>query len=114
MKIWLGLLGAPSLALACQAVLFALVTPSCSVQTRVVMHVVAAGSLGLSLLFTAWSRARWAALAGPEDEGADSDTGSGRNTRAFLARAATAVAALSSLTILAMWLAIWLLSPCSQ
>ena len=43
MRIWLALLLAPSLALACQSIMYSLVTPSCSVQTRLWIHAVRKG-----------------------------------------------------------------------
>jgi hypothetical protein len=114
MNTWLALLAAPALALACQAVLFALATPSCSMQDTVAMHAVAAVSLVLTLVFAALARHRWLLLAGPPAEGFDADHGDATEVRAFLAAAGVAVALLSALTIVAMWIAVWVLSPCWQ
>jgi hypothetical protein len=108
MRIWLALLAAPSLALACQSVMYALVTPSCSVQTRVAIHAVAAASLLLCVAFTLIARSAGA----PVRFGADHDSDEPPATRHFLAVVATAVGALSSLLVLAMWIAAWVLSPC--
>jgi hypothetical protein len=108
MKIWLALLASPSLALAAQSVMFALVTPSCSTQTRVGIHAVAAVSLLLSVVFTLLARDAGA----PVRFAADSDTSDPPMTRHFLAVVATAVGAISSLVILAMWIVAWVLSPC--
>lgn len=110
MNIWLALLASPSLALAAQTTMFALVTPSCSVQTRIVIHLVALGTLSASLLFTAmaWAQAR-RLHAG---EGDDSDAPDRATSRRFLATTAAAVGLISSLVILAMWMAAWVLSPC--
>ena len=71
MRIWLALLAAPSLALAAQSIMYALVTPSCSVQTRVAIHVVAAVSLALCVAFTLLARDAGA----PVRFGADHDDG---------------------------------------
>jgi hypothetical protein len=113
MRIWLALLVAPSLALACQSIMYALVTPSCSVQTRLLIHLVAFASLALALLFTLLahgrSRLRAHAATVPDSDAADVATG-----RRFLAIAATAVGGLSALVILTMWIAAWVLSPCWQ
>lgn len=108
----LGIVGAPSVALAVQSVMYALVTPSCSNQVRFWIHASALAALLLALAFT-WlsfqdSRASGAALA----EGVDSDSSGMQGS--FLAVIGTAVGALSSLVIVAMWAAAWLLSPCSQ
>ena len=108
MKIWLALLFAPSLALATQAIMYALVTPSCSSQTRVAIHLVAAISLGLCILFTLMARA----AAQPLHFGADHDDGEAPTTRHFLAIVATAVGAISSLVVIGMWIGAWVLSPC--
>jgi heme/copper-type cytochrome/quinol oxidase subunit 3 len=114
MRIWLALLVAPSLALAAQSIMFALVTPSCSIQTRVTIHAVGLITLALAALFTVMARAEWSRLAIASPQGPDNDTASPQNVRRFLAVVATAVAALSSLVILMMWFAGWVLSPCSQ
>jgi hypothetical protein len=108
MRIWLALLAAPSLALAAQSIMFALVTPSCSVQTRVAIHVVAAVSLALCVLFTLLARVAGA----PVRFGADHDDGEAPTTRNFLAVVAAAVGTISALVVLAMWIAAWVLSPC--
>lgn len=110
MRIWLALLVSPSLALAAQSVMFALVTPSCSHQTRVTIHLVAGVALVLSVAFTLLARAAGA----PVRLAADSDAGDPPMTRHFLAVVATAVGALSSLVIAGMWIVAWVLSPCSS
>ena len=112
MRIWLALLIAPTLALACQSIMYSLVTPSCSVQTRVLIHAVAFVCLALAALFTLMARGHWrrvalAAPQGPDHDGADRPT-----SRRFLAVVATAVGGISVLVILMMWFAAWVLSPC--
>ena len=114
MRIWLALLVAPSLALASQGILYALVTPSCSLQTRVFLHAVSAASLLLTAVLTQMAHSEWKARARMSAEGPDSDEPDPDTTRRFLAAAATAVAALSCLGILTMWMAVWVLSPCWQ
>jgi hypothetical protein len=114
MRIWLALLVAPSLALACQSVLFALVTPSCGMQTSMGLHLVAAGSLGLAGVFTLLARHEWRLRAAGPARTEDSDSPDPATQRRFLARVATAVGLLSCITIAAMWIAVWLLSPCWQ
>ena len=114
MRIFLALILAPSLALAAQSGMYSLVTPSCSVQTRVLIHAVALGCLVLTALFTLLARGDWRRIAmaaphGPDHDGADRPT-----SRRFLAVVATAVGAISSLVIFTMWFAAWVLSPCSQ
>ena len=108
MRIWLALLVSPSLALAAQSMMFSLVTPSCSMQTRVTIHIVALVTLALSVLFTLMARSAGA----PVRFAADHDADEPPVTRHFLAVVATAVGAISSLVILCMWIAAWVLSPC--
>lgn len=108
MRIWLALIVAPALALACQSAMYALVTPACSIQTRVAIHAVAAVSLLLCVVFALMARAAGA----PVRFGADEDSGEPPATRHFLGVVATAASALSALVVLAMWVATWILSPC--
>lgn len=112
MRTFLGLIVAPSLALACQSAMFSLVTPSCSVQTRVAIHAVAFGALAIELLLTLLSWRDWSLYRAASGGRDDSTQGAGE-TRRFLAASATAVAALSSLLVVMMWFAAWALSPCS-
>ena len=114
MRIWLALLAAPSLVLASQAVMYALVTPSCSMQTRVLIHIVALVSLALAALFALLARGDWQRGARAAPHGPDSDAADRPTSRRFLAVAATAVGGLSCLVILTMWIAAWVLSPCWQ
>lgn len=105
MRIFLGLIVAPSLALACQSAMLSLVGPACSAQTRVGIHLVAAAFLVVTVLLALASASEWGAhraVAGPPA------------TRRFLGACATAVASLSALVILMMWFAAWVLSPCWQ
>jgi hypothetical protein len=113
-RIWLALLAAPSLALAAQSIMYALVTPSCSLQTRVLVHAVALGALVLAALFTWLARSEWARRAAALSADSDSDAPDPGSVRRFLALVATAVGALSCLTILTMWMGAWVLSPCWQ
>ena len=114
MRIFLALILAPSLALAAQTGMYSLVTPSCSVQTRLGVHAVAFVCLALAALFTVLARGEWARLAAASADGPDSDMAQPENVRRFLAAVATAVGGLSSLVILTMWFAGWVLSPCAS
>jgi hypothetical protein len=114
MRIWLALLAAPSLALACQSFLYALVTPSCAMQTASSLHIVAAASLALAGVFTLLARHEWTLRRTGPGRTPDSDSSDPSTARRFLAIAATAVGGISCLTIGAMWIAVWVLSPCWQ
>jgi hypothetical protein len=111
MPTFLALILAPSLALACQSLMYSLVGPSCSIQTRLLVHVVAALALVATLVLMVLARRQWSAEAGLADA-QDRQTQGRGETRRFLAAAGTAVAALSSLVILMMWFGAWVLSPC--
>ena len=108
MPTFLGLVLAPSLALACQSLMFSLVTPQCSTQTRVDLHVVAVAGFLLTAACAVLARRDWRLHAMP----VDAPTQGPGETRRFLAASATAVASLSALLGLVMWFAAWVLSPC--
>jgi hypothetical protein len=105
---WPALLLAPSLALASQSVIYALVTPSCKVQTMLAPHVVSALTLLVCAMFTwiAWHNWRTAPAPEPEDTAA--------RRPAFVAMVACLVGAISCLVVLAMWFPQWVLSPCAS
>jgi hypothetical protein len=111
MPAWIALVLSPTIALACQSAMFSLVTPSCSVQTRIALHAVAALSLAVTVALTLHAWRGWSARSGvsatPDGEGHGPV-----ETRRFLDAAATAVSALASLLVLMMWIAACVLSPC--
>jgi hypothetical protein len=106
---WPALILAPLLALAEQALAYALATPSCAQQQGVWLHAVplvfllAAG--GATAL--AWSDARRRAAGAGHADG-DAAAGNGY----FLSCAATGVGALACVAIVAMWVPLWWLPPC--
>jgi hypothetical protein len=109
---WIAMVGAPSAALAAQLAMYALVTPSCSAQTRIWIHAAAALALLVAVVlgWLAWAggRARPSEpAAGPDDE-----LVGWQAPRRFGAMIGALVAGLSALVILAMWFAAWVLSPC--
>lgn len=112
-RAWLALIVAPSTALAVQSVMYSLVTPSCASQSRVWMHAAAAVGLGVALLLAVLAASEWSTHRGEPGETLDSDEAHIRSRRRFLAVVGTAVAALSSLVIVSMWMGTWLLSPCA-
>jgi uncharacterized membrane protein len=110
-KTWIPLVLAPTVALATQSTLYSLVTPSCGAQVRLQLHLAAAVALAVVLVMAVVafgeSSLRRGEPASPDSDAADAHVG-----RRFLANMATAVAALSALVILAMWFALWVLTPC--
>jgi hypothetical protein len=113
MRIWSALILTPALALACQSVLFALVTPSCASQTRLALHGTALAALILAAVLTAMAWQEWTRLTDRNGVASESDAAETEKTRGFLAAVALAVSALSLLLIVTLWGAVWILSPCS-
>lgn len=108
-KSWPALIVAPLLALGSQAVMYALVTPSCSLQTRLPIHAVAAASLLAVIALTVLAFREWQQASGVRPP---MDSDAPHNTQRFLDACATALGALSALVILMMWMGVWVLSPC--
>jgi len=110
-KSWLGLVLAPTVALATQSILYSMVTPSCGAQVRLHLHLVAAVALliaaVLAVLAFAESSLHRGDPASPDHDGAHHPV-----PRRFLADCAAAVSGLSCLVILGMWFAMWVLGPC--
>jgi hypothetical protein len=108
---WIGLVAAPTIALATQSILYSLVTPECSRQARLEIHLVAAVALVIVLVLAVIAYGE-SSLHRPEPASPDSDEGHPEVTRRFLLDAAVGVAALSALVILGMWFTTWVLGPC--
>jgi ABC-type Fe3+ transport system permease subunit len=111
MKSWLALVVSPTIALATQGTLYSMVTPSCSAQTRVQLHLAAAVALTVVVVMAVLAFSE-SSLRRGEPVSHDSDEGQPHVRRRFLASMAAAVAALSALVILGMWFALWVLNPC--
>ena len=111
MRSWMPLVLSPSVALACQSTMFSLVTPSCSVQTRVAIHLVALVSLGVTVAlgWLAWRGWSARSVVSPTPDG---DGHGPMETQRFLDASATAVSVIAVLVILTMWIAACVLSPC--
>jgi hypothetical protein len=111
MKSWLALVLAPTVALATQSVMYSMVTPSCSTQTRLQLHLFAAVALAVVVVLAVFAFSE-SSLRRPEPASMDSDEPHARHR--FLADMATAVGALAALVILGMWFATWVLAPCGR
>jgi hypothetical protein len=107
---WLALLLAPSLALTTLMINYASVTPACEQQSNMELHLVAAVSLALCLLFSwlAWRNL----LRRRATDSLQQNSSHTPNRQCFVAKVAVMVGLLSSLVIFAQWLPIWILSPC--
>jgi len=114
---WPALLVAPLVALGQQSITYSLVTPSCAQQSRGALHAVCAVSLVLVLVMTAMAWRAWRGHAPPGGAGERAITvadGAGASVRPrFVDLIAVLVGALSALVSAALWLPVWMLSPCS-
>lgn len=107
MRTWFGLIVAPLLALADQSVSYATVAWSCAHQHSLALHLIHGTFLVAVVVgtFIAWSGWRGTSPV--------SWAGEGVAARHFLAGVAVASGALSALVIVAMWLPVWVVAPCS-
>jgi len=96
MPIFIALIVAPLLALGDQSVAYAMVGWSCVHTGTLAIHALHLLSLAATVAAAAFAFVRWRST--PE--------------HSFLAGIATAAATLSALTIVAMWIPVWLISPC--
>jgi uncharacterized membrane protein len=108
-RSWAALVLAPSVALGAQGVMYAMVTPACSTQTRLQLHLVAAVALTVVVVLAVLAFSE-SSLRRQEPAAMDSDEAHARHR--FLATMAVAVGALAALVILAMWFTTWVLTPC--
>ena len=123
MLSWPALLLAPLVALAELSIVYAMVTPACASQDRSALHLAAAICLVVVLALTvmawqAWRRVRREpvparSLAEPTLHAVTAADGDGATQRPhFVALVAVLVGSLSLLVCGALWLPIWMLSPC--
>jgi hypothetical protein len=103
---WPALLVAPSLALGNLSVVYSLVTPSCAMQTTLLLHGLSGVTLVLCLLLALPPLLRWRRRGG--HTGSDDPAVRDR----FMALMAWLVGVLSAFMVLAQWLPLWVLSPC--
>ena len=124
MLSWPALLLAPLIALGELSIAYALVSPSCASQDRSSLHAVAAVSLFLVLAMTALAWRDWRRHGATQRDGAGSpqtpavptvtraDSGEASERPHFIAQIAVVVGSLSALVSIALWLPVWVLSPC--
>jgi len=96
MPIVFALIVAPLLALADQSAAYALVSWSCVHTGTLAIHGVHLLSLAATIAAAVIAFARWRSTT----------------EHRFLVGIATAAATLSALAIVAMWIPVWLISPC--
>jgi hypothetical protein len=115
-SVWPALIVAPLLALTHLSVGYSLVGPSCAAQTSGGLHGLGAVSLLLALAMTLLAWRAWARLRHRGDSTSAvtlSDEGLVESRPRFVALMATLVGALSTLVVAALWVPVWILSPCS-
>jgi hypothetical protein len=115
-RLWPALLGAPTLVLVDLVVRYALVPPACHAQAAGWTHPVAivfiAVAAGLLVQSTLELRRLGASPPGKSgDDAGDAANAPGARTL-FLARLAAGLAALSLVTLVALWVPAFFLSPC--
>jgi hypothetical protein len=107
MRIWIALIVAPLLALADQAIAFAIVGWGCAHQDSIALQachlLFLAGAV--AAMVAAWRSWRESSAGAERDEAVAAQ-------RRFLAGVATAVAMLSAAAIAAMWLAVGMIASC--
>jgi hypothetical protein len=108
MPIWIALIVAPLVALTDQIIAFALVHWACAHQGTWSIHLSHGAFLAIVAAITLVAWRRWHAI------GISGGTGEATRQLHFLAGAATAVAAISALAIVAMWLPTWMISSCIE
>jgi len=99
---------APSLVLTNLSIVYALVTPSCALQSTLALHAVSAFSLLACALMTWPAWRNWRAQADARHQADDAVA----YRRPFMALVAWMSGALSCLVVLAQWFPMWILSPC--
>ncbi|HEV8209077.1 MAG TPA: hypothetical protein VGP77_03100 [Vicinamibacterales bacterium] len=124
MRSWPALLLAPLIALADLSIIYALVTPACMRQDRIGLHTVALCSLAIVLVLTLLALQAWrdesaqvegnatVAAANAQRGVTRADGVAAIDRQRFVALVAVLVGAFSVLVCSALWLPIWLLSPC--
>ncbi|HEX2547851.1 MAG TPA: hypothetical protein VHL79_23410 [Ramlibacter sp.] len=110
-KSVVALVLAPSIALGVQSLMYAMVTPSCSSQVRLNIHLAAAIALAIVVVLALVAYGE-SSLHRGEPVSADSDEAHTPVPGRFVADLAAAVGALSALVIVAMWFTTFVLSPC--
>jgi hypothetical protein len=106
MRIWVALVVAPLLALADQAVTFALVHWACAHQSTWIVHLSHAAFLAIATAAAAGAWLRWRETA------ISADAGAATVQFHFLAGVAMMIAVLSAVAIVAMWIPTWMISSC--
>jgi hypothetical protein len=123
MLSWPALLLAPLISLSQLSIAYSLVSPACASQDRSSLHAVAAVSLLLVLAMTLLAWHDWRLQGRRSGESTDAqrspaptvthaDSAEAHERPHFVAQIAVVVGALSTLVSIALWLPVWVLSPC--
>jgi hypothetical protein len=113
---WPALLLAPLVALAQVSFAPALVTPSCIAHSLAAQHALAAACLAVALACTALAVAQRRHLERERADGAPAPPHGESDAHAhrawIMARVALGSGVLSCAVVVALWIPVWLLSPC--
>ena len=107
--LWLGLLGGPLAWLVQLALSYPLVPLSCAIEWGAIFHLI---TLVTALAAVAAGTAAWQSWQQARSEGQESDARQGRQE--FMALAGVLTSGLFLATIIAQWLPVLFLSPCSE
>jgi hypothetical protein len=113
---WIAMLAGPLLVLADLGLTYSLVGPGCNRQQGALLHLPMAASFIACLLLTLWAwRAsrRVPGSAPPPPPPGGTDAGAVQERRRLITWLAMALGALSCLVIVALWLPVAVLSPCT-
>jgi hypothetical protein len=111
MRTWLALIVAPSLTLACLGVNYALVStmaPACTAVSVAPLNGVSVASFAVCVVATIGAWLRWRSMRG----GLPSHSTARPARAGFVASVAIGLGVLSALSVLAIAIPQWLLSPC--
>ena len=109
-RLWPALFGSPTLVLADLVVRYALVPPACQADAAGWTHVAAIGFIVVVAGLLVQSTIEMRRLGQGGSAGSGDEAGGARTI--FLARLAVGLAALSLVTLVALWVPAWFLSPC--
>jgi len=107
-RTWSALLVAPALTFANLGVSYTFTSALCSLGGSLALHLLAACCALATMGMTAASVNAWNASEGDPNE----QPGEAAARRSLLPELASIVAALSTLVVLAQWVAVWIVPPC--
>ncbi|HEY8309796.1 MAG TPA: hypothetical protein VIG47_04535 [Gemmatimonadaceae bacterium] len=111
--LWFGILCGPLAALTNEQIEYVMVSWSCGrfdATSRYLLHAV---PIALILLCVVSGLVAWSARTHPVDASDEHATNADRSRRGFMALLGVGLSVLGILVLLAQWMPVWYLSPCS-